>query len=223
MVEVFILAEGQTEEAFIKQVVAPALNHLKVFLKPVLMNTSSTSRGGAVTFDRLALNARNLLRQHPEARLSTFLDLYALHTDFPRYQESQNISDVHVRVRRLQDALKDALVVAGQCRPERVLPHIQPYEFEGLLFSDVDALCTAEPQWADSQEALAAVRAAVETPEHINGGYDTHPSKRLASALRPRYRKTTHGPLAAKRITLNVIEQECRHFRSWMDTLRALA
>ncbi len=27
---------------------------------------------------------------------------------------------------------------------------------------------------------------------------------------------------AAKRITLEAIERECPHFKSWMDTLRAL-
>lgn len=34
MLEVIIFAEGPTEEKFIKQVVAPSLRQLQVFLKP---------------------------------------------------------------------------------------------------------------------------------------------------------------------------------------------
>ena len=50
MVEVIVFAEGQTEEKFIKQVVAPALRHLQVFVKPQTLNTSQNARGGAGKF-----------------------------------------------------------------------------------------------------------------------------------------------------------------------------
>jgi hypothetical protein len=73
MTEVFVIAEGPTEERFIKDLVAPALKPLQVYVKRQLMNTSKTAQGGAITFDRLCLNARNTLRQHPDAVLSTFL------------------------------------------------------------------------------------------------------------------------------------------------------
>lgn len=73
MVEVIVFAEGQTEEKFIKQVVAPALRHLQVFVKPQTLNTSREAKGGAVSFDRLKLNAGRTLRQHANAVLSTFL------------------------------------------------------------------------------------------------------------------------------------------------------
>ncbi len=109
------------------------------------------------------------------------------------------------------------------CRPERFIPHIQPYEYEGLLFSDVNALCSIEPTWPASLADLIKIRASVETPEHINDGYETKPSKRLDDLLHPKYKKTSHGPRAAERITLEVIERECAHFKAWMDILRGLA
>ncbi len=223
MVEVIVFAEGQTEEAFIKQVVAPALRHLQVFLKPQILNTSQTSKGGAVTFDRLKFNARNTLRQHPEAVLTTFLDLYALGTDFPGFDKHKDKPDVHERVHGLQQALHAAIIAHVGCRPDRFLPHVQPYEFEGLLFSDVEALSDIEPTWAKHRIALAKIRASVDSPEHINDGYETKPSKRLEDLLHPSYKKTTHGPRAAGRISLEVIERECVHFKNWMNALRALA
>nr|VFK22030.1 MAG: hypothetical protein BECKLPF1236A_GA0070988_103291 [Candidatus Kentron sp. LPFa]VFK26313.1 MAG: hypothetical protein BECKLPF1236C_GA0070990_1003321 [Candidatus Kentron sp. LPFa] len=54
--EVVVIAEGQTEEQFIKQVVAPALRPLAIYLKPRLL-----PKGGAVSFDRLKRHARNTL------------------------------------------------------------------------------------------------------------------------------------------------------------------
>jgi hypothetical protein len=223
MVEVIVFAEGQTEEKFIKQVVAPALRHLQVFVKPQTLNTSQTTKGGAVTFNRLKFNATNTLKQHPKAVLSTFLDLYALDKDFPAFEEAKKQRDVYARVACLQQALNTAIVSHVQCRPERFVPHIQPYEFEGLLFSDVQALSAVEPTWGKSLTALTAIRASADTPEHINDGYATAPSRRLEGLLHPKYKKTTHGPRAAERISLDVIEKECRHFKTWMDALRGLA
>ena len=223
MVRVIVFAEGQTEEQFIKRVVAPALAPSLVFLEPQLLNTSKDAKGGAVSFDRLKLNARNTLKMSSAPFLSTFLDLYALDTNFPAFDDAKTQPDVYSRVSLLEKALHQAIVNELGCLPERFIPHIQPYEFEGLLFSDVDALCKTEPKWSASQQHLGRIRNAFESPEHINGGYNTSPSKRLEDTLSPKYRKTRHGPLAAERITLEGIERECHYFSCWMNKMRALS
>ena len=220
--EVIVFAEGPTEEQFIKRVVAPLFQAHQIFLKPQILKTSQDAKGGAVSFDRLKLNARNTLRQNPNAILTTFLDLYALNTSFPNFTEAKQHTDVYVRTKMLETALHQAIVEHVQCRPERFIPHIQPYEFEGLLFSDVDSLVLAEPAWNSYLPQLKSVRAVFDTPEHINDSYDKKPSKRLESILRPQYKKTRHGPLAAEKVTLNKMEQECVHFRGWMTNLRKL-
>ena len=222
MVEVIVFAEGPTEEQFIKRVVAPALRHLQVFLKPQLLNTSKDAKGGAISFDRLKFNARNTLRQKPNAVLTTLIDLYALDTSFPSFEEAMSKPDMPSRVSHLNVALHRAIVDYVDCRPERFIAHIQPYEFEGLLFSDPQALAQTEPSWLTSLEKLVTVRAAFETPEYINGGYETKPSRRLEQLLTPGYKKTRHGPLAAEKVTLASMEYECAHFHDWLDRLRAL-
>jgi hypothetical protein len=222
VIEVVIFAEGQTEEGFIKRVVAASFQTQQVFLKPQTLRTSREASGGGVTFDRLKFHARNVLRQKPQALLSTFLDLYALDTSFPGFKEAKRKKLVEDQVACLESALHAAIVAHVGCQPDRFLPHIQPHEFEGLLFSDVDSLATVEPGWRDSAPKLHKIRAAYETPEHINDGVETKPSSRLDDVLRPRYRKTLHGPLAAQRITLDVIERECPHFRGWLENLRRL-
>jgi len=223
MLEVIVFAEGQTEEQFLKRVVAPSLHSRQIYVKAFTLQTSQQGRGGAISFDRLLHNAKNTLKQHREAILSTFLDLYGLDTDFPEFAAAKAMGGLTERVRRLEEAMHQAVVNHVHCRPERFIPHIQPHEFEGLLFADVQALSSTEPRWANYLEKLQAVRNQFETPEHINDSYETKPSRRLESLLRPGYKKVRHGPLAAGRVTLATMEAECPHFQSWMAKLRALA
>lgn len=223
MTEIIVFAEGPTEEQFIKRVIAPSLRSAQIFVKPQMLKTSRDASGGAISFDRLKFNARNTLRQNPNAVLSTFLDLYALETNFPAYIEAKNKPDIYTRTACLENALHQAIIEHADCRPERFIPHIQPYEFEGLLFSNVEALCDVEPSWNTSLTKLSAVRISFETPEHINDSYETKPSRRLENILQPKYQKKRHGPLCAERITLPVMEAECVHFREWMSKLRLLA
>mgnify|MGYP001627453516 CR=1 FL=1 len=220
--EVVVIAEGQTEELFIKRVVAPALRGLKVYVKPILLNTSADARGGAVSFDRFMFNARNLLAANPDQVLSCFLDLYKLDTAFPDFAAAIALPNLTARVSRLNVALHSAVVQRYHIRPERFIAHVQPHEFEGLLFADVAALVRIERDWAGNQGTLAAIRGSVPTPEHINDGYETKPSRRLETLLKPAYKKTRHGPLAAQEIGLPAIERECPHFKGWLDKLRSL-
>ncbi|MEC4594332.1 DUF4276 family protein [Nitrospirillum amazonense] len=221
--EVIVFAEGQTEEQFIKRIIAPTLRGLGIFLKPQLLHTSRDAKGGAVTFDRLKVNARNTLRQDTNAVLTTFLDLYGLDTPFPGLDQAKRHTDPLRRAESVEVSLAAAIVQEVGCKPGRFVPHIQPYEFEGLLFSDVAALATTEPGWSGSLTKLQKIREGFQTPEHINDSFDTKPSRRLETALSPKYHKTRHGPLAAGHVTLAAMERECAHFHGWMDKLRALA
>lgn len=223
MIEVTVITEGQTEEGFIKQVIAPSVRHLNIFVKPQTLRTSKDSCGGAVTYDRFKYNARNTLRQKPDGILTTFIDLYALDTDFPRFAEANDKANVYQKVNHLEESLHHDIVSCIGCRPERFRPHIQPYEFEGILFSDSELLVSTEPEWVHFKLQIENVKNQFESPEHINDGYETKPSSRLGRILRPTYKKTRHGPIAAKRIGLDVIERECAHFHDWMEWLRRLA
>lgn len=221
--EVIVFAEGPSDEQFIKRVVAPTLRPLQIYLKPQLLNTSKNAKGGAVSFDRLKFNARNTLRQYPDATLTTFLDLYALNTDFPNFHSAKKAVDVYARVKIMEEAMAQAIVDYVDCRSERFIAYFQPYEFEGLFFSDVNALIRTEPDWIKQQTTLQKMRDEFETPEHINDSPETSPSKRLEKTLQPKYKKTRHGPLIAEQVTLANMERECVHFKSWLDRLRGLA
>ena len=95
------------------------------------------------------------------------------------------------------------------------------YEFEGLLFSDVDVFATQIDFPRDSVAALRAVRERFTTPEDINDNYETAPSRRIASVI-PRYDKRLHGPILAEGIGLDRIRTECPRFDAWVRRLESL-
>jgi hypothetical protein len=101
----------------------------------------------------------------------------------------------------------------------KMIPYIQMYEFEGLLFSSPSAIATVLQQDEIEPWAQAILRQFNGNPELINNSSQTAPSKRLASTP---YRKTTHGPNIAKEIGLEVLRKKCKGFDDWLSRLEAL-
>ena len=221
-IEVVVFAEGPSDEAFLKRVVAPALRELQIFLKPQTIRTSREASGGAINFDRLKMNVRNTLRQNERTYLTTFFDLYALDSQMPGKAAASLPGTPSAKAARIEHELHRALVDFVQCRPDRLFPHIQPYELEGLFFAEPSRLAAAQTGWEKYLPDLLDVRAGAETPEHINDGYETKPSARLESILQPRYRKTLHAPLIGECIGLNPIVEACPHFGAWVAKLQTL-
>ncbi|POR56327.1 uncharacterized protein DUF4276 [Paraburkholderia eburnea] len=221
MVDLVILGEGQTEEVFVREVLAPELGARGIFAHAQPVKTSRTGRGGALNLDRVRLNLREILAQRGDTYVSTLFDLYALGPTFPEFVESRH-QDPATRAARIERRLSDDIVSHTGCRRERFIPHVQPHEFEALLFTDVRKICEANPLWTRHDRALEDIRSRYETPEHINDSPVTAPSKRLTSLLNPPYKKKTHGPVIARRIGLPAIRAACPHFGQWFDKLTAL-
>lgn len=221
MVSLIVVGEGQTEETFVRSVLAPALARFNVFVEPRLIRTSKKGSGGALNLARARQQLTNTLLQRADTYVTTFFDLYGLDATFPGVQESRGRSPSD-RAAQIESLLADEVIGATQCRRERFIPHVQPHEFEAILFSDVSRFSETEAAWARHLDQLLAVQERFETPEHINDSPQTAPSKLLASILTPRYRKTLHGPDLADRIGLDEICQKCRHFGQWFNRISTL-
>ncbi len=218
-----VICEGQTEEAFISRVLYPAFAVADLHLQGITVETSPGHKGGAMRYDRLRPALRNALANSNVVAVTTLIDLYKLATDFPGYATAMPQPNLASRLHTLEIELHADVVAHCGCNPARFIPHIQPHEFEALLFSDVTALSTVESGWPASLAALDQARKGAITPEEINGGHTTKPSARLESLLRsPSYRKLRHGPIAAERIGLTKMEAECPHFANWLAKLRQL-
>lgn len=219
---VFVVCEGQTEETFVRDVLAPAF-YPQLNLIGQIIETSPGHKGGALSYQRVQRHLRNTLRQTSAPFVTTLFDLYRLDTDFPGHREATG-KPLDQRLGLLNAKFRADVVGVAGCQPERFLPYIQPYEFKALLFSDIPTLVGLETKWANAEPKLQAVCDGAETPEHINEGPATKPAAHLERHLtQPSYRKTLHGPIAASLIGLAKIEQQCHYFSAWLDSLRALA
>jgi hypothetical protein len=225
MSRVVVVCEGETEEEFVRDVLAPSFYGLELYLEPQMVETSPGHRGGALNYDRVKLHLRNTLSQKSAPVVTTLLDLYKLDKRFPGFEQSKAISNLGQKLDLLRRELHSDIVAAAGCQPERFIPYIQPHEFEALLFSDVTALTQVSSSWSKkSIERLVEIRAASESPEHINNRPETKPAAHLERELNnPSYRKRRHGPIAAQKIGLAKIEAECAFFAAWLAQIRKLA
>jgi len=221
---VVVVCEGETEEEFVRDVLAPGFCGVGLYLEAQMVQTSPGHRGGALNYDRVKPHLRNTLRQKSAPVVTTIFDLYKLDKRFPGFEQSRALPDLGQKLDVLRRELHADVVAAAGCQPDRFIPYIQPYEFEALLFSDVPTLTRVEQGWQAAAQALAAVRAAADSPEHINDRPETKPAAHLERELsNPSYRKRRHGPIAAQKIGLAKIEAECAFFAAWLAQIRGLA
>ena len=220
--KVLILAEGPTEEAFIKQVLAPAMPGL--WLIPTIVKTKVTGakaeKGGSVTYHEFKRQLNLLLRDSSASMVTTMADYQGLRSDFPGRERPEGHTPA-ARVFFVEAAMKADVTDA------RYLPFLALHEFEALLFvkPQIIADVLRRPVLARPLQKIREQFPA--TPEEINDSPLTSPSARIESACAevcgsPRiFHKRTHGPIITARIGLEQIRMECPHFNDWMTKLEA--
>ena len=62
MSRVVVVCEGETEEEFVRDVLAPGFYGVSLYLEPQMIETSPGHRGGALNYDRVKRHLRNTLR-----------------------------------------------------------------------------------------------------------------------------------------------------------------
>jgi hypothetical protein len=222
-----ILVEGQTEEAFIRDVVAPHLNSRSVFVNCRRVETSRRKekptgqtivfRGGIVNYGKLRNDVLKWLKEDSEAFVTTMIDLYALPPDFPGLGEARARIDPHDRIAALEQFFREDIAY------RKFIPYLQLHEYEALLFSDVAVIDAALSLYNGRSRVaeLQQIRDQFVTPEHINEGITTAPSKQLQRIF-PGYDKLFFGPLIAATIGLPKLRGQCPHFAQWVARLESL-
>ena len=205
MKRVAIVVEGDTEEEFVKQVLAPHLAEHDVAAEAM----KPRGQGGNISVDRLAPFMAGLSWNFDA--VTSLVDYYG----FKRPLDGESASDLAARI--------DATVRQHNPRRSDAVPqfaYVQQYEFEALLFSDPTAFNVIPGLPSDALRALEQV-ARQFAPEDINDDRNTAPSKRIERVV-PGYRKRLHGPAIAKEIRLDVIRAACPRFDAWTSRLESL-
>ena len=130
MIRLAVSVEGQTEEEFVKVVLDEHLRPLGVAPEPVLIGIGARAGGGSVTVRRLASDMALLYHSHDS--VTSLVDFYGFQRKGDRSVEAL---ETHLRE-------KTGEQVGAGWDENKVFPYVQMYEFEGLLFSNVDVFAT---------------------------------------------------------------------------------
>ena len=198
MVRVGISVEGPTEERFIKSVLAPYLMSKNIYITPI-------SIGGAVSVDKVKSELQKMANSFDY--VTTLYDFYG----FSRKVENETKESLE---KRIEETVHQAVKM-------KLVPYIQMYEFESVLFSCPLAMANG----MNEPEARSWCQGVLDEfkgdPEAINNSVETAPSKRLEEHTG--YRKTTHGPNIAKEMGIDKIREKCVGFNDWLTRLEGLA
>lgn len=216
MTRIYLLVEGQTEEAFVNQVLKPYYGVQNIYLFPIIVRTSPGYKGGVISYAKVKPQIDRLCKQDKKAYVSTLFDLYGLPQDFPGKNNVAYSHDANGKVKAELIENEWARDVAHS----NFIPNLLVHEYEALLFTKIEAF----EQWTDDDSVLAPLYEVRKTsaPEEINDSTETAPSKRILKVM-PWYKKTFHGPLIAGDIGLDALRQECPHFSAWLERLENLS
>ncbi|MEH1922408.1 DUF4276 family protein [Nostoc sp.] len=225
MMRLYLFAEGQTEQTFADTLIKPHLAQHEVFMhSPRLIaharKKGKVHRGGGRNYAPMKNDILRSLKEdsNSDVFFTTMIDLYAIHPDFPGLAESESLRQNPIRrVEFLEQRF------AEDISDRRFIPYIQLHEYEAYLFADPTCFEYLDARRTKEIEALKVIANQYETPELINDGQDTAPSKRIIAQF-PDYgrAKSAFGSQLAERIGLEVIRSRCPHFNTWLSRLESL-
>lgn len=214
-VNIAISVEGQTEESFIKQILAPYLETKNIYIEPITVITkrlaSQTHRGGTIAFDKAIRDISKLLNPKYDL-VTTFYDYYGLNRDFLPEQPDH---DVYKNVKLIENKM------AVHVNNDKFLPYIQLHEFETFLFVEADITTNNLMdcrKYIVEKAINTALQQANNNPELVNNSKETAPSKRILSVYSS-YQKVTDGPNICKDLGIQKIREKCPHFNEWLTDL----
>lgn len=220
MRRLYISVEGQTEETFVKNVLAAHLQSFDLHPTPIIVKTRRDSdapshKGGGMKYSKVKNEIRKLLLDTCVVAVTTMYDFYGLPTDFPGCQTVSQYGTCFARIAHCEAELSQDI------NDHRFLPYLMLHEFEAMLFVSPEAIAASFPD-SDALTQLQQVRNSFASPEEINDDPTTAPSKRLLQIFDRAYRKPLYGSLITQQIGLNTIRCECLHFDEWLTRLETL-
>ena len=221
MIRVHVICEGQSEEAFVNEILCPSFYAQGIQLLPALIGRPG-HKGGNFKFERLLPEVEKRLLGDTNCYCTTFFDFYGLPESFPGKEDVTDNDTIAQKSSKVNQATIIKLTEKlGENAMRRFIPFIQMYEFEGLLFSDPEKMALGMDK-PDLIEHFQQISDGFTTPEHINNSPQTAPSKRIINVIRG-YEKPLMGVLAAFEVGLDSMRENCQLFNQWLTQIEAIA
>lgn len=217
MKRIIIVVEGQTEQEFVKQCIAPyMLANYGIISVTARLIGKPGHKGGDVRFSRLKTDLTLLLHE-PNVVVSTFIDFFKLANDFPNAEGCQKYHRSEDRIACIEQGLTEAIAVPA------FIPYIQRHEFEALLFASGKGF---EKYFkASTCLKLNEIIHTYPNPEDINN--TAPPSYRLLQIVEQyeglKYDKVIFGNILALETGLETMLATCPRFALWIEKLSQAA
>ena len=226
MTRILALVEGQTEENFVNQVLAPhlyAFGYTAVSARLLGNARQRSRRGGIRQWISTRSDILNHLKEDNAVLVTTMVDYYGLPDTWPGRREAGSLNSPKERAAGVERAILDDIAnsLDSDSETQRFVPYVVMHEFEGLLFSDPIEFARSIGK-PDLSTSLQAIRAGFSSPEEINDSSETAPSRRVLD-LYAGYQKPLMGVQAANAIGLDAIRGECPLFSEWIGKLERIA
>ncbi|CAC9589220.1 hypothetical protein BHECKSOX_934 [Bathymodiolus heckerae thiotrophic gill symbiont] len=196
MVRLLISVEGHSEYKFVEEVVVPYLSGFDIFVQTQNMK-------GNIGLDRVGSKLNALIYSYDF--VTTLYDFYGF--------QKRHLIDGETK-ESLEEKIKNRI---KKDQRQKIIPYIQMYEFEALLFSDAEKMATG---LNTNQDWINKILVNFNNIEKINNSKDAAPSKRIEKNAR--YIKTTHAPNILNNIGLAEIRKKCTGFDAWITRLENL-
>lgn len=217
MKRLVVIAEGETEERFVNDILRPYFNSLGIY-SPIQCFKTKHSNGGLSKYSYIKQDIIQTIYE-TDVVVTTLLDFYRLPSDFPGYKGNNALP--HNRWAEIIESQmkEDIEQTQGRCF-DNFIPYVQLHEFEALIFSSIagiDALF--ERSEVNSREDFQAVIDSYPNPEDINNGPNSAPSVRLKKLI-PGYDKVVYGFCIISEIGMEAILSKCPRFNGWIKKLK---
>ena len=227
MTRLLVHVEGETEESFVNEVLAPHLlakGYTVVSARLFGNARRRDRRGGVKPWPVVREGILNHLKQDSGCVVSTMVDYYGLPKRGADAWPGRLAAATAVFSEKA-DTAEDAPLadvckqMGGGFNSNRFVPYVMMHEYEAMLFSDCVGFSRGIGHPGLAMQ-FQAIRDVFSNPEEIDDSPQTAPSKRVQSLV-PGYSKPFMGTLAALEIGLDAIRKECPHFRGWLERLES--
>jgi hypothetical protein len=202
-----IVVEGPTEEGFVNRVLAP---HLKQFYLDVKTHPSYN----VPNLKKLKRIADLYFRDANVVAVTTMFDLYELSPQYTALVPNYTTLNGKDQAIQIQQALIEHV------NHPKFIPYIQLHEFEALLLSEPEKI---GEYYNRNVKGLIQLCSSLRSPEEINHGRETAPSKRIIRVIEEyEDEKPIAGPVISEQIGLRLMREKCPHFRQWVTALENL-
>jgi len=216
MKRLVIIAEGETEESFVNNILCPFFCSKGIYNSIQCFKTKH-SHGGMSKYSYIKKDILNIIYEK-DVVVSMMIDFYRLPSDFPGFNDLKVTQTHQEQANLLETRIKKDLENSQNQLFDNFIPYIQLHEFEALVFASISGIDSLFERSEMDYNGLMNVIQQYPNPEDINNHPDTAPSVRLKKLISG-YNKVLHGIDIINTVGMAELLEKCPRFKTWIESM----